>query len=212
MGARFCNSLLKAVFFLALSLLGLASTASAKNPTYVEFDYPNANSTNVTAINSGGTVTGMYCDVLGCHGFLRTLAGKLTSFDYPGASETQPLAIDALGRVVGIYSFFPDYLDRTFLRTPDGKFHDIDPPDAMWSITTNISPTGVVTGYYGDALYPITGERHGFEYTPGGNWTILDVPGAVSSQLQARNLPGFIVGVYDDASFASHGFLRTPGG
>ena len=43
-----------------------------------------------------------------------------------------------------------------------------------------------------------------------GRFTTIDVPGSVFTQATGINNAGQIVGWYQDASFAYHGFLATP--
>jgi hypothetical protein len=50
----------------------------------------------------------------------------------------------------------------------------------------------------------------GFLRTPGGASTQFNAPGAVFTDPTAINPAGAIIGVYFDANFVVHGFLRLP--
>lgn len=97
---------------------------------FVIFDPPGSTSTGPTGITPAGAITGNYTDASGVtHGFLRTLAGTLTSFDPPGSAATQPTAISPPGVIVGRYcgdaacSSSPG-----FVRRPNGAFTTFGPP------------------------------------------------------------------------------------
>jgi probable HAF family extracellular repeat protein len=51
---------------------------------------------------------------------------------------------------------------------------------------------------------------HGFLRDAAGSFTVIDVPGALSTEVFGINDSGQIVGSFSDASFNRHGFLATP--
>jgi probable HAF family extracellular repeat protein len=71
----------------------------------------------------------------------------------------------------------------------------------------SINATGQVAGYYQDS-----NGQHGFIYSD-GNYTILNVPGALNTQPLGMNGKGQVVGIYnppgDNSGF--HGFLYSGG-
>ena len=60
---------------------------------------PGASQAQPIAINASGTVAGSYCDSAGCHGFVRTADGTISSFDVPSALGFVVVGIDGAGRV-----------------------------------------------------------------------------------------------------------------
>ena len=71
----------------------------------VIFDGPNSTSTQSTAINSKGQITGVYLDASNIyHGFLREKHGSMTTVDVPNASSTYPTGINPRGNITGWYS------------------------------------------------------------------------------------------------------------
>jgi hypothetical protein len=67
--------------------------------------------------------------------------------------------------------------------------------------------TGAVTGYFCCVGGP---ESEAFLRAPDGAVTVFNAPGALATFPQAIDPAGAITGEYDDANFASHGFLRLP--
>ena len=82
----------------------------------------------------------------------------------------------------------------------------LDVPGATDTVGSGINDAGQIVGYYfiGD-MY------HGFLLDVDGSYTTLDLPGATVIGANGINGAGQIVGRYEDAGFASHGFLATPG-
>jgi len=120
---------------LALLMLGLSLSGSAKEPTYITIDAPAASpGTTILYYNNAlGTTVGAYQDGNSSwHGFLRTLDGHYTIIDAPGAGTTAyrgtggpGLNLNDLGAVAGTYSD-PTGARHGFLRTPDGHYTKID--------------------------------------------------------------------------------------
>jgi len=169
-------------------------------------------------------IVGSYFDANNMyHGFLRTPHGKFTTFDCPDAvSGTAGEAVNPAGLISAMY------LDANnawhgCLRAPDGTFTQYDPPDAgtgagqgtYAALFSGINPEGAITGEYLDANYV----WHGYLRAPDGTITEFDNPyagtGAGSGQgtLSIGISPaGEISGVYIDANYAFHGYLRSPDG
>ncbi len=206
----------------SLSLLLLALAVAAQTPTgrrpplrrqpedtnlssarFILFDLPGATQTYPTAINSSGTVTGFYADAAGGHGFLRAPDGTLTVFDAPASQNIYPSSINSAGAVAGNYSSASQH---GFLRTPDGAFVSFDVPGTFPSSSGNpivINDAGVIAGPYFDGAH-----MHGFLRTADGTVTTLDAPNSTYTYATGINNNGAVTGIYADASFNSHGFVR----
>src|SRR5262249_10538051 len=91
-----------------------------------------------------------------------------------------------------------------------------DVPGAVFTISQNINPRGVISGGFIDTSFVI----HGFVRAANGTITTFDVPGAGTGPGQGTfpgsvdclNPAGVITGSYADASNVNHGFVRTPEG
>lgn len=71
----------------------------------VIFDVPNAVSTQPTAIDPEGDITGVYLDSSSLsHGFFRDKDGTITAFDVPNAISTYPTGMNTDGDITGWYS------------------------------------------------------------------------------------------------------------
>ena len=92
----------------AIILVALAISIPLSAQTITTFDAPGAGTgalqgTRALAINPSGTITGFYCDAVGCHGFLRVPDGTITSLDPPGSVFSEALAINSRGVVTGAF-------------------------------------------------------------------------------------------------------------
>src|SRR5215472_10032149 len=66
---------------------GQPRTNTTNAGTFVVFDVPGSSSTNPTAINNRGAITGYFANAgSDIHSFLRTSDGTFTPFDPPGAT------------------------------------------------------------------------------------------------------------------------------
>jgi hypothetical protein len=171
----------------------------------------------VTAINSEGTIVGLWIDKNNVfHGFLPSRGGALTSFDAPNAGtgpnqgtfpSTGP-TLSPLGVSIG------QYLDgkgvvHAYVRQRTGTITQFDPPGSVTTYAEGINPQGAVVGTYGDS----NGIFHGFLRTPSGEITSIDVPGFLNNS-NAKDITLFavIVGLWNDSNNVYHGFLRYPNG
>jgi hypothetical protein len=116
------------------------------------------------ALNQNGDAVGFYLDSAGVdHGFLRTAAGKISTIDVPGAATTPGVAPCVSGNVAGsvaeginihgeISGHYWDtaYNEHGFVRTTDGKFHNIDYPGAYQTSGGGLNDAGNVVGHYAD--------------------------------------------------------------
>ena len=165
-------------------------------------------------INAEETVVGYYFDANNAsHGFLRFADGTITNFDVPGSvcvdyssNCTKPTGINSSGSVVGAYS------DATathgFLRDRDGNYSTFDPPGSAFTQPNAINLRGAVTGFYCNTQACL-----GFVRDSYGKFTTIDYPGAINGTVPLSiNDRGDIVGVWYDATDASHIFLRDRDG
>jgi hypothetical protein len=202
-----------ALFFLALSILGMIHPANAQEVTYIIFDPPGSTVTNPHSINAEGAITGSYNG----HGFLRARDGTITTFDAPGATSTFPVSINRAGAIAGSYDDANSVL-HGFLRSPDGNFTTFDPPGSKGDPfgpgtgVAAINGAGEITGAYEgkpnpDGRIPI----HGFLRSRHGTFTTFDPPGSVGTFPASINAETAITGSYSDGQNI-HGFLRARDG
>jgi hypothetical protein len=151
-------------------------------------------------------------------------AQQLISFDAPNAGASQyqgtvARGINLEGTITG-YVTDSSYGTHGFVGTLKGGFTDFDAPGADPIVGCTcayaINDFGVITGVSVDS----NNISHGFVRTPDGTITVFDAPGAymaagsgtfVISANSINNL-GAVVGVYYDANFTAHGFLRAADG
>jgi len=180
--------------------------ATAGSPHLVQFDYPGATQTYVSAINNDGTVIGFYADAAGGHGYLRLKGGGMQSFDAPGSPDIYPDSINTGGVIAGNYG---DTRQDGFVRTPGGLFTTFTVPGTFPSSSGNpivINASGVIAGPYFDTV-----TAHGFVRFPNGAVDIIDYPGSTYTYVTGMNLAGTVTGIYNDANFVSHGFVAGSG-
>lgn len=197
------------------------------------FTFPNG------PINLEGALVGFYLDSnLLFHAFVRNPGGKLTTFVGPGSCDTGipagcygtgDLNINLLGWSVGAYHD-TNLVHHGFLRSPSGALASFDAPGAgnagpyqgtvfSYNITPDgnevagLNDSGAVAATYLDA----SDVYHGFLRSAEGNFTSFDAPGADLTPGNfngtfpvSLNDFGVIVGIYTDANYVRHGFIRQP--
>jgi len=156
--------------------------------------------TYLYGINNRGDLTGYYSNMgLTATGFL-IQGGTTTTFALPGHPlDTFPLSINDADQIVG-------YTEQSsFLRQSDGSFQILD------FGARGINNQGILVGSRGtgggpnDAVFGIV-SIGGTDYT-------FSYPGATQTYLYGINNANEVVGIYEDATFASHlfaGQLATP--
>src|SRR3984893_552966 len=194
---------------------------------FITFDAPGAGSgpaqgTQGFAISPKGGVVGKTFDANQAqHGMLGTREGTVIVFDAPGAGTaafqgTIAESVNAEGAITGNYTDASG-ATHAFLRAPDGHIATIDPPAGTGPFTPFAFPCladclteeGAIVGVYGDAA----GLVHGFLRSPDGDFTKIDVSGAVGGTAASGiNAEGTIVGGYIDANGVNRGFLRARDG
>jgi uncharacterized membrane protein len=178
-------------------------SARERSVQVIVFDAPGATQTYPSAINNNGTVTGFYVDANGDHGFLRDMNGQFVTFGAPGSQGIYPSSINSTGAVAGS---FTDTSQHGFVRTANGTWIAFDVPGKFPSSSQNpicINDSGIITGPYinGTSFY-------GFLRSVGGSLTTISYPESTYTYATGINGAGTVTGIYNDASFNSHGFLR----
>jgi hypothetical protein len=204
---------------------------AAPKATISTFDPPGSTppQTYPQAINPAGVIVGYYIDAGGIpHGFLRARDGTFPSFDplAPGLGSLAALGAPGGSKAFGInpalaitgYYYDANGTAHCFLRAPNGKFTNVDPPGSLGSTDSYpivINPAREITGNYFDGT---TFSTRSFVRAPGGNFTLFDAPpgsqGSNGIVPQAINPAGAITGWYQDPAnfYAFHGFLRDSKG
>ncbi len=164
---------------------------------------PNASTTDITAVNAGGTFVGYTLNDSGLAGsqpqwFVITATGQLT--DYSGSGTLiQPVAINNAGMVAG------DYGSNGFVSV-SGLISVISLGGSTGTTVTGINAGGEIVGYYEDA----SGVSHGFTDINGA-FTTIDPSGSQSTEVTAVNDGGTVAGEYADASGDLFGFVDSGG-
>jgi hypothetical protein len=186
-------------------LLALATVSHAEY-RYRQFDVPfaGAMSTNVTGLDSQGTLVGVYQDAHGqTQGFLLRPRQTIVPLFH-----LVPLGLTDSGLIVGSYITITGDLrgfvaqDGTFLilSVPPARREE---PYALQTEPVNINEAGVVVGDY---LSGVDRQYHGFRYDPATRvYTTIDWPGATSTGWTGINATGQMVGFYFTDAFRYHG-------
>jgi hypothetical protein len=214
---------------LAISILGLTLAASAQ--TITSFEVAGSGSagdegTIVRAINSAGTMVGLYFDsAKNAHAYMRTLGGTDTVIDPPGSIEAEATGINTAGVITGAYADSAG-VGHGFVLATDGTYTTFSAPGAgnakgQGTLPIGINAGGVVAGTYKDSL----GVSHGFVRTAKGTITQFDGPDAGTNADEGTfltilffsngpviNTAGEIVGYVVDSGKNHHGFVRAANG
>ena len=203
---------------------------------FTTFDAPGAvTGTTPRAINFEGAVVGFYTDSnFSFHAFLRRPDGKFTTWIGPdactgngsdGCFGSGASNINAFGTVAGGFEDNSgNFVHHDFIRNAEGKLITFDVPSAgsgsyqgtgCPGCNTGLNQFGAIAGIFSDA----NSVNHGFVRRPDGKITTFDVPGAGTASYQGTgcfsdcpvsiNDWGAITGIYIDANFTYHGYLRN---
>jgi uncharacterized membrane protein len=175
-----------------------SGTASFK---YVTIVAPNASLTQPQGISNKNVVAGAYWNGIN-NGFLLT-NGAITKVDLP-ASDTSLSGINSSGEIVGYYDGNNGSAASQAFALSNGKFSNLNIPNAMGSIANGISDSGSIVGQY----YTATSDWQGFLYI-GGATTTLNFPGAQLTVARGVNNYGQIVGVYADVFGNTYSFVYS---
>ena len=150
---------------------------------------------------------------------------KIVTFEAPQSGTglgqgTRALGINPSGAITG-FTRDASNVRHGFLRARDGAFTMFDAPGAgtgpgQGTRAYSINPGGAIAGWYSDA----SGVVHGYLRARDGSFTTFDVPGAggagtgpyPGTLASFINPAGAITGLYTDANYAAHGFVRAPDG
>jgi hypothetical protein len=177
-------------------------------------------STQVTDINDGGTVVGIYLPTNTdppSQAYLRAPDGTITTFTVPGSTTVYPWGINDLGEVTGSYSYDSGDQVGGFVRSPGGMITTFTYSAGIVPLAINLA--GTTTGWYG----PPVGDFEGFVRQPDGTITPFSLPemGAIDTLFMGLNDAGFITGSYTVVESGSpvqgpgeymYGFVRSPQG
>jgi hypothetical protein len=212
----------------------------APNGKFTTFDVPGAGGygTFPIALNLEGAVVGYYTDSnFVFYAFLRKPDGTFKTFAGPGACATststgcfgnEATNIDASGTIVGNY-MDGNFIGHGLIRRPDGEILAFDVPGAgsepgsyqgtgCPGCSSGFNVRGEIAATYSDA----NNVNHGFVRDREGRVTSFDAPGAGTGIYQGTgcfsdcpvslNNWGALTGVYIDANYIYHGYLRNPNG
>jgi len=126
------------------------------------------------SINDLGVVVGWFLDANGVfHGFTWQSNGKMVTFDAPDAdtmpgsySGTLAVNLNIFGEIVGIY-YDAENHGHCFVRYPDGKIWEFDPPDYVNDAEAfGINAEGVIVGNSVNDDLGLESGRSGFALVP----------------------------------------------
>jgi hypothetical protein len=202
------------------------------------FDPPGSIATIPIALNLESAIVGYYVDETGVFGaFLRRADGTFATWKDPHAcntanSPTSPFCggtgafnINVFGVVAGSYADNSgNYVGHGLIRLPGGRLKSYEVPGAgngsyqgtgCPGCSVGLNIFGATAGYYLDS----NSLEHVYLRSFAGQATTFNTPGDASLGANCfsdcplgLNDWGAITGVYFDANFVSHGFLRTPDG
>jgi hypothetical protein len=174
-----------------------------------------------TSINEHGEIVGYYSNSFGGaeFGFVRVADGTITGLPEPPGSAPSGMtafSINAAGAITGYapagigFSLegVPIFINRGYVRDPEGNYTTFDPPGSISTIALSINAGGAITGYYYESNLVL----HGFVREPNERITSFDPPDSTSTKAVSINATGTIAGYYQVANMSVHGFLRRPGG
>lgn len=201
------------------------------------FDPPGSTGTVPIAINLESDIVGYYVDQNGLFGaFLRRTNGTFATWKDPNACNTPntptstffcggtgAFNINIFGLVAGAYAD-KNGAGHGLLRLPDGRLRSYEVPGAGTGYfqgtgcpgcSVGLNVFGTTAGYYVDS----NSLEHVYLRSFAGHVTEFNTPGDASLGTNCfsdcplgLNDRGAVTGVYFDANFVSHGFLRTPDG
>ncbi|MGA8504679.1 MAG: hypothetical protein WB762_03610 [Candidatus Sulfotelmatobacter sp.] len=207
---------------------------------FTTFDVPGVGGFGTTprGFNLEGAVVGTYTDsTYSFHAFLRSPDGKFTTWIGPdactgngneGCFGSGASNINVFGTIAGGYEDNSgNFVHHSFVRNTEGKMKPFDVPGAGTGsyqgtgcpgCDLGLNQLGAIAGIYSDA----NSVNHGFLRSPDGTFTTFDAPGAGTGTYEGTgcfsdcpvsiNDGGAIAGIYIDANFVYHGYLRSPKG
>jgi len=195
---------------------------------FLQIDFPGALSTQCHGINRQGQIVGRYMSLenpangqgMGLaheHGFLLD-DGHFSRIDFPdadtAADTTDAWKVTDAGDVVGDWSEGGKALQSGSVHgyiLHAGEFRSIDLPDVLGTSARKVNLAGQLIGIYlNDKKLPgsatsATMVDHAFVIS-GGVQYLFDFPGSTSTDSNAVNDSGLVVGSYADSSGREHGY------
>jgi uncharacterized membrane protein len=171
-------------------------------------DVPGAEGTIVQGLNSRGNIVGSYwtgVDGEPGHGFIRSPAGQVTTIDVPGGRSTILTGINDHGIAVGYYVEVLPNTDERLRGVVVGRdgLQIVDNPFAFHTFLTGVTNSGTIVGYFGN--HPAETD-HAFLLRR-GEWTVVQYPGAQSTQLYGIASDGAAVGAAMFAEEPARAFI-----
>ncbi len=181
-----------------------AAEARAQAPTLVRFVHPGAEVTYARGVDAQGRVVGSYqLPDATVHGVLRDANGAFSTADWPGASTTFFEGTSEGGTAVG---FTAGSGQGGPIEHAAGVFGALQPLPMTTIFARGANDNGVRVG----RLVAADASVHGVVYT-NGTPALLDVPGALATELWDVDANGVVLGNYRDTNFVWHGFTHQLG-
>jgi hypothetical protein len=180
------------VLGVSLVLTFVAVGIAAAPPLTFTFSDVHANKTATEtdsyAVNNFGTIAGDYLDSNGVqHGMLLGKKSTFATLDYQKCAST--IAAYGINNSCAVAGWCIGTSGTEIGFTwANGKFVDVNVPNALGTEPTGINDNGDVVGLYIDSA----GAEHGFLKKSGGKFQTIDVPGETSAAAWAINNAGQI--------------------
>ena len=108
---------------------------------------PGSTGVIATGINNKGSISGLFTDSSGTHGFFLRHTGRLFILNAPGASATGAFGVNKHGEVVGAWT--SGSATHGFTWTRQNGFSTVDDPNGIGTTTINgINKFGDLVGFY----------------------------------------------------------------
>ena len=197
--------MMKLFFLLICAMASLTLKAEGLNYTYVSLGFPDSGDTRALSINSSGTVLIQSLSPANYYSTYLWNGGATVPVKIPFPVAFAGGGINDYGAITGNGGTLPG--SSAFILDSSGL------TQFQYSATSHISANGIndsgtVVGYY-----EFSGvSAHGYERSPTGVLTTIDVPNSEFTEAQAINNLGDIVGYYSNpADERIHGFLLRNG-
>jgi uncharacterized membrane protein len=176
---------------------------------FTSIDYPGAILTAARGIAPSGDIVGTYRmtgePAVNVHGFLLSKDGAFTRLDYPGHTNTIAQRILPDGKVLGCRHDRDIMASMRGVMLAGGGQSELDMEASMNNGGT--PDLSLIVGLYTD-MESMIGRAY---MIVDGEFTGFDYPGAAFTAAWDASPSGAIVGVYQDADGAAHGFLLEDG-
>ena len=180
-----------------------------KKDVFTSFDPPGSTGTTPNFITPQGVIVGGYLDSSGVsHGFILD-NGQYTTVDFPGAAGTVLTGRNPAGEMSGFSCAVASCASAPFHSFTVSKrraFTSFDPPGAVSSTASTVTPSGAVVGAYTDSK----GVTHGYLLFH-GKFATIDFPDSIFTFAGGNNPEGDIIGEYIDTANVAHSWLLSNG-